>query len=103
MSLLKEKLLPLLRLLFNKWIIAFAIFFVYIVFNNDMSIVSYWKQKAKLADLQEQKKYLINKIETNKERIDKLKSNQKNLERFAREQFYMHKDDEDVFIVVEED
>ncbi|MFV0366522.1 MAG: FtsB family cell division protein [Mangrovibacterium sp.] len=93
----------LLANIFNKWTLPFAFFLVYIIFNNENGILVTQKLKSELHNLKKQELYLKQKIVQDKQRINELQSNQKNLEKFAREQFYMHKDNEDVFIVVEDD
>ena len=50
----------------------------------------------------EQEQYLRNKIVTDKRKIQELQTNQTNLEKFAREEFLMKKENEDVFVVEEE-
>ena len=42
------------------------------------------------------------RIDADSRRLEQLKTNNKNLEKFAREQYYMKKADEDIFVVVEE-
>lgn len=44
----------------------------------------------------------MERIDKDTKRLDQLKTNNKNLEKFAREQYLMKKDDEDIFIIVEE-
>jgi cell division protein FtsB len=45
--------------------------------------------------------YFQTKIEENRKRIQELKTNNDNLEKFAREQYLMKKDNEDIFIIVD--
>ncbi len=94
--------MQILKRFFNKWTIPVFLFIIYIIFNADHGLIENARKKAELKDLLKQEQYLKNKIATDKQRINELQSSQKNLEKFAREQFYMHKDNEDVFIVVEE-
>lgn len=93
----------LLRKLFNKWTIPAYLFLLYVIFNGEHGLLANLRRKAELKDLQKQEQYLLQKIANDKRRIKELQSDQKNLEKFAREQFFMHKDNEDVFIVVEEE
>ena len=46
--------------------------------------------------------YFQKKIEENRKRIQELKTNNDNLEKFAREQYLMKKDNEDIFIIVDD-
>ena len=44
-----------------------------------------------------------NKIVSDKRKIQELQTNLTNLEKFAREEFLMRKENEDVFLIVEQD
>ena len=52
--------------------------------------------------LQEQE-YYQQKIKEDRKRINELKTNDENLEKFAREQYLMKRDNEDIFIIVEDE
>jgi cell division protein FtsB len=56
-----------------------------------------------LHELIEQKEYYKERIASDKQKLEDLKSGVADLERFAREQYFMSKPDEDIFIVVEKD
>ncbi|MBC7381887.1 MAG: hypothetical protein H7296_02710 [Bacteroidia bacterium] len=47
-----------------------------------------------------EKEYYVAEIENNKKEIYELQHNTKSLETFAREKYYMKKDNEDVFVFV---
>jgi cell division protein FtsB len=49
-----------------------------------------------------QKEYYAKKIETDIQRTKELETDDDNLEKFAREQYLMKKDNEDVFVIVKE-
>ncbi|WP_372773564.1 septum formation initiator family protein [Mangrovibacterium sp.] len=87
--------------LLTKWGITVVIFLVYILLINEHNLVQHMRSKAKLKQLVEQKAILNEKIEADQLKIQELQTNQKNLEKFAREQFLMRKENEDVFVVVE--
>lgn len=61
------------------------------------------KNKKKLGELVQQKEYYKEKILSDRQKLQDLNSGYENLEKFAREQYYMAKPDEDIFIVVEEE
>jgi cell division protein FtsB len=52
--------------------------------------------------LNKQKEYYLERIEADKQKLEDLNAGKKQLEKFAREQYYMSKPDEDLFIVIEE-
>lgn len=85
----------------TKWGIVTIAFAVYILLINEHNVLQHLQNKSKLGQLKEQKELLQTKIEADKMKIEELQTSQKNLEKFAREQFLMHKENEDVFVVVE--
>jgi len=87
--------------LLTKWGIALVIFIVYILWVNEHNLIQHYRNKRKLSQLKVQNELLQNKIETDRQKIHELQTNQENLEKFAREQFLMHKENEDVFVVTE--
>ncbi len=85
-----------------KYIIVTVLFFVWIIFFDENSIVTHQQNKQRLQELLQQKEYYKERIKSDKQKLKDLNSGMKELEKFAREQYYMSKPDEDVFIVVEE-
>lgn len=56
---------------------------------------------GQLHQLEKDKIYYINKIKEDSSKLYELKTDSKNLEKFAREQYLMKKDNEDIFIIVD--
>ena len=52
--------------------------------------------------MEEQKQYYFEKIKADSARLYQLRTDNENLEKFAREQYLMKRDDEEVFVIVEE-
>lgn len=93
----------ILNILRTKYVITFLIFYTWLFFFDQHSI---WERKGHentIESLEKEKAYFIEKIENDKNRIHELKTNRKNLEKFAREQYLMKKDKEDIFILIDED
>ncbi len=86
----------------NKYVITFIIFYFWLYFFDQHSIWERNEQKETIEALEKEKAYFIENIENDKNRIKELKTNRKNLEKFAREQYLMKKNNEDIFIVIEE-
>lgn len=97
---LNNKYIKLLR---NKWVFASLLFVVWIVFFDENSIVSHQQNKQRLYELKQQEKYYRKMITVDREKLEDLKEGEKKLEKFAREQYYMVKPGEEVFIVVDDD
>jgi cell division protein FtsB len=89
------------KLLKNKYFIAGMIFLLWIMFFDENNLLAHRKNKKRLAALKAQSEYYRGKIESDNQKIEELRSGQENLEKYAREQFYMSKPGEDVFIVEE--
>ena len=85
----------------NKYFIAGLIFLVWIMFFDENNIISHRRNKKRLSALKAQQEYYREKIAADNQKIEELRSGQDNLEKYAREQFYMSKPDEDVFMIVE--
>jgi cell division protein FtsB len=93
----------LFKILRNKYVIASLLFLSWIIFFDENSIVSHQKNKRRLYELKQQEEYYRTRIEADKEKLEDLKAGEEKLEKFAREQYYMSKSDEDVFIIVDND
>ena len=85
----------------NKYLVATILFLTFIIFLDENSIVSHNRNKRRLKELTEQKETYRAQIKSDKQKLEDLNSGPENLEKFAREQFYMSRPNEDVFIVKE--
>ncbi len=99
----KSKKTGWLRILGNKFFIASVLFLTWIIFFDENSIVTHQENKQRLHELLQQKEYYMERIAADEQKLEDLKAGEDKLEKFAREQYYMSKPDEDVFIVVEEE
>lgn len=86
----------------NKYLIASVLFLVWVAFFDQNNWVERYQNLKELKQLENDREYYLQKIEEDRERLKELKTNNENLEKFAREQYLMKKDNEDVFIIVEE-
>ncbi|MDR1652124.1 MAG: septum formation initiator family protein [Prevotellaceae bacterium] len=89
------------QILLNKYVIVLLIFVVVIVFFDDNNLVSRIATDMKIKKLETEINYYKKIIETNKLQIRELQSDDANLEKFARQQYLMKKDNEDIFIIQE--
>ena len=95
-----KKILPFVK---NKYILTILIFIVWLLFFDTNNLIDRAKEMNHLLQLEKDKKYYIERIDKDSKRLEQLKTNNKNLEKFAREQYLMKKDNEDIFVIVEED
>lgn len=84
----------------NKFFIALVIFFALMIFFAKADPITQWRLQRTVDQLREDKEYYTRKIEEAKQdRLDL----EINKEKFAREKYYMKKQNEDVFIIVDEE
>lgn len=91
------------KIIGNKVLVVLILFLVWIIFFDENSIVAHMESKRQLNELIQQKEYYIERIASDKQKLEDLSKGKEELEKFAREQYYMSKPDEDVFIVEEEE
>lgn len=91
---------PILR---NKFVLTTLIFGVWLVLFDQNNLLDRVANMKKLKQLKAEKEYYQNKIQEDQSRMKELVSDKDNLEKFAREQYLMKKDNEDVFVVIEEE
>ena len=66
---------------------------------SDSPIFARFSYDLEISDLKGQINYYKEKIETDKQKLNELKSDKDNIEKFARENYKMKKDNEEVFVV----
>lgn len=66
---------------------------------SDSSMLKRIKYENEIRDLKTQIEYYRNQAETDKMKLHELRSNTENLEKFARENYLMKKENEEVFII----
>ena len=82
----------------NIYLLVSVFFIVWMLFFDTNSFRILWSLESKIDDLEQQKKELIRQIDEDRLMIQKL-SDSIELEKFGREQYYLKKVDEDIFIV----
>lgn len=82
----------------NIYLLVTMFFIVWMLFFDTNSFRILWSLESKIDDLEQQKKELIRQIDEDRLMIQKL-SDSIELEKFGREQYYLKKADEDIFIV----
>jgi len=91
-----------IRIFKNKYLIATILFIVWMLFFDHNDIFLHLQYRKELNELKADKKYYQEQIDLTRKEVDLIKSNPQAMEKVAREQYLMKKDDEDVFVVVEE-
>jgi len=86
----------------NKYVLTALIFLLWLLLFDQNNLAERRKSTREYNQLLQEKEYYQKKIEDDRKRIEELKTNADNLEKFAREQYLMKKDNEDIFIIVDE-
>ena len=84
----------------NKFFIAFAAFTVWMLFFDERDVFTMRHHRQELKQLQQSKKYYTDQINKEKTELENLKS-AATLEKYAREKYYMKRDNEDLFLIPE--
>ncbi len=92
-----------MRVIRNKYLIAVLVFLVWLMVFDRHSLIDRVKYLRTRQDLEDEKQYYIERIEEDSRRLNELKTDLDNLEKFAREQYFMKRENEDVFVIVTED
>jgi len=85
----------------NKYWFVTILFLVIIFLVGDSNLYNRFKYDEKILFLESEINRYNKEIEINKKKIQELQTDKEGLERFAREEYLMKKDDEDIFIIEE--
>ncbi len=77
------------------------IFVVWVGLFDANSVVNIFSARRRVHELKEKKSYYQRQIAEEQRRLQELHTNRRNLEKFAREQYFMRKANEDIYVVVE--
>ena len=86
----------------NKYTITILLFVFWMFFFDRNDIVSAVKLRIELSRLRSQQEYYKQELENTKQLQKAIFEHNENLEKFAREKFYMKKNDELLYVIVEE-
>ncbi|HRE50926.1 MAG TPA: septum formation initiator family protein [Flavitalea sp.] len=86
----------------NKYLLTAAAFAVWMVFFDDRDVITtHFKRRMELNKLEKSKAYYEEQIRDTRNELNKLKSDAGTLEKYAREKYWMKKDNEDLFIITD--
>ncbi|MEX0814025.1 MAG: septum formation initiator family protein [Chitinophagales bacterium] len=94
-----DKIPPWLR---NKYSLTLIVFIVWMSFIDRNDFFSQLSLNQQLKEMEAERKYYQEKLQEVQLMHKDLFKNEENLERYAREQYLMKKDGEELFIIVEE-
>ena len=93
----------ILNILKNRYVIAILVFVAWVGFIDHNNMVRTSKNRKELRELKDNKAYYLKEIEETKRIREELLNNRESLEKFAREEYFMKKKDDDIFVVEFED
>lgn len=91
------------HILRNKYLIAGIAFLVWMLFFDRNDLISQYEYRQQLNKLQAEKEFYTRESEKAIKDLNELSTNRGKLEKFAREKYLMHKDNEDVFVIIEKE
>lgn len=86
----------------NMYVLVLTVFVVWMVFFDTNSLLIHWELQQQIDNLEKQRDFLHEEIEKDKKIIEKL-SDPEELEKFAREQYYLKKKNEEIYLIEYED
>src|SRR5215831_11850076 len=86
----------------NKYLLTGLGFVIWLAFFDERDLITtHFKLRHELQKLQESRNYYLGQIETTRKELDQLKSDPAVLEKYAREKYWMKRDNEDLYIMPE--
>lgn len=86
----------------NAYVLVLTLFVVWMVFFDTNSLLIHWELRKEIQKLERQKEFLETEIEKDQVILKKL-SKPEELEKYAREHYYMKKENEEIFLIEYED
>ena len=89
-------------LLKNKYFITIVVLTVWVIFFDKNDLKTQLELRKEVKQLEEERNYFAKEIQGITSDIKNLYTNPNTLEKFAREKYLMKRDNEDIFVIVEE-
>ncbi|RKN76873.1 FtsB family cell division protein [Ulvibacterium marinum] len=86
----------------NIYVLVLTVFVIWMLFFDTNSLLIHMELKKQIKKLEKQQEFLREEIAKDKKVIEKL-SDPKELEKFAREQYYLKKKNEEIYLIEYED
>lgn len=92
----------LYRFLRNKYVLTLLVAGIWMLFLDKYSLVSQWTMRQTLKEIEKDKVYYQQGITETDYKIAEMKTDLQETEKYARENYWLKKPNEDIFIIVEE-
>jgi cell division protein DivIC len=86
----------------NKYFIAMLAVGAWLLFFDKNNLLHQWRLQRQLNELNRDREYYMEEIERDSTAIRQLKDDPEELERYARENYLMKKEGEDIYIIPKE-
>jgi len=86
----------------NKYLLTLIVLTVWVIFFDKNDFSTQIELRREVKQLEEERNYYAHEIAGITSDIRELTTNPKTLEKFAREKYLMKRDNEDIFVIVEE-
>jgi len=90
-----NKLKPIL----NKYVIAITVLFVFVVFIDENSVMKRVRLEREINSLKREIRHYQKLRDSSTQKLENLHSGEEELERIAREEYFMKKPNEEIFII----
>ncbi|CAM3341530.1 septum formation initiator family protein [Zobellia roscoffensis] len=89
-------------ILTNMYVLVLTVFVIWMLFFDTNSLLIHLELKKEIQKLEKQQEFLKDEIANDKKILKKL-SDPEELEKFAREQYFLKKKDEEIYLIEYED
>ena len=86
----------------NKYLLVSTVFLLWLLFFDNNDLISQFKRSSQLSDNKETINYYQEEIQKIKQESDELFNSDQSKEKFAREKYFMKKDNEVIYIIKED-
>lgn len=88
----------IVRFLSNRYFIILLLFVIWMIFFDENSLLNHWELGKEIDNLEKSNEYYQDQIKQDKKVIDNL-NDPDSLEKYAREEYKMKKENEDIFLI----
>lgn len=100
---MKHSIARIWHLWYMKYVLVCVVGILIVGFLDDNSVLSHFNMMQRKSELREEIGHYEALNQKNKERIRQLEENPKEIEKIARERYFMKADDEDIFVLSDDE
>jgi len=93
-----KKIWPFLK---NKYIVTITVFLIWVIFISRYNLVDRVRMINDIKEMERDIQYYQDQIARDSLRLKELTTSKENLEKYAREQYFMKKKNEDIFVIID--